>query len=484
MIASEYDRESDEEPRLLHRQGSQEFGDFETLEIDDVSRAGSGAGSEEDALFTPTFCKWPGIRHIVLALFRSDEGMPRLRHPQWEVLFAVAAVNVFAGFDYEVLPIAMLQIQRSLNLPEADLGFTNAVVKLGGLPSLLFALGADVCGRRNVLLISAALFCFVSTGSALSGNIVQFTSLQFLARMFIQSKSTIATTMLVETMEQHNRGWALGFSQSMGALGAGLCYLAFGIFGSLENGWRIMYGLAVLQLPFLLHFYKKLPESSKFLQEKDAEVMPLQQRIRLLFGPYRTRSFASFASSALGGFAFAPGDLFQVKFLQEVHGLTPPKVAVLVFTIGLMSFVSFTLAGRMSDKIGRKLFLVVFGTISTFGTFFFFISRSWVFIIFFFAQVQSGFVLMVVSNVFFAECFPTVVRSTAQSLFTICAVVSGIASIALESVLYRVTEDHYVILSWLALVHLPAPFIIYKFMPESSNRDLDELSPSHFTILD
>lgn len=103
--------------------------------------------------------------------------------------------------------------------------------------------------------------------------------------------------------------------------------------------------------------------------------------------------------------------------MQTVHHLTPPEISLLINATGLLAFLSFAYTGKLSDIYGRKGFIIAFNLIAPIGTILYYtLPGNW-FILFYFIQLQAGFVLSVVNGAYFGECFPTSFRSTAIGWF-------------------------------------------------------------------
>uniref|UniRef100_A0A7S2WF51 Major facilitator superfamily (MFS) profile domain-containing protein n=1 Tax=Mucochytrium quahogii TaxID=96639 RepID=A0A7S2WF51_9STRA len=429
---------------------------------------------DQDEEYTPRWCKLTVINRLVLCFFSGDDGYIKMNLGQWNTMFTVCVISVFSGFDWEVLPMAIKQIQDGLGLAEGDLGYLNGVVKLGTLGAFVVSVYADAFGRRNALLLSAFMFAGFSFATSFAQSPWQFAGLQFVARLFIEAKSTLCNTLLLEQLSKRNRGLGLGVYQAMTAVGGGLAFIAYGIVGEMKDGWRILYRVAIVQLFFLYYFVKRLPESQRFSSERKG----VRQVLYSLFKHYPRRLIAATTINILNGFAFAPGDLLKTKFMQEKHGYRPYQVSIMVLVSGIFAFVSFSIAGRMSDRYGRKLFILTFMTVSIFGVIGFYQAPGNAVILFYFIQLQAGFVLMVVSNAYFGECFPTSSRATAQSFLKVVSVASGIGSLALEGFLYEhVHDSHWDLVSMFCLIGLPSPIILYICLPETSGVDLDEVSP-------
>ena len=60
---------------------------------------------------------------------------------------------------------------------------------------------------------------------------------------------------------------------------------------------------------------------------------------------------------------------------------------------------------------------------------------------------------------------------------TIIATLGGVLGLAAESVLYGIYQSHWTAISLLVLVAFTAPLIVIIFFPETSGRELEDISP-------
>lgn len=83
---------------------------------------------------------------------------PPLTRRQWNVIGLIGFVTIFDQYDLALFSLALKQIQAELQIPEADLGYLGALVRLGALPAFFLMVIADRLGRRRVLLFTIVLY--------------------------------------------------------------------------------------------------------------------------------------------------------------------------------------------------------------------------------------------------------------------------------------------------------------------------------------
>jgi len=185
------------------------------------------------------------------------------------------------------------------------------------------------------------------------------------------------------------------------------------------------------------------------------------------------------AVSSCNGFAFAPNETFKIKYWIEVQGLSAAQISMVSIGTGVLAFSSFTLAGSLSDRYGRKRFLIVFNTMCGFGILGFYLCQRGnpLVFVFNFISYLAGFVLSTVKMAFMAELFPTSRRATAQGVLVVAEFLAGGISLALESGLYSALNSHWTATAILASPALISGPLIYCLLPETSSQELEALSP-------
>src|SRR6185437_16279238 len=82
---------------------------------------------------------------------RPNQPMNR-REERVSLLVGLAAL--FAGFDQNIYGFAIPQIQASLHIPENQIGLTVTYFRIATIFAMMFALTADIIGRRRLLLFT------------------------------------------------------------------------------------------------------------------------------------------------------------------------------------------------------------------------------------------------------------------------------------------------------------------------------------------
>jgi MFS family permease len=164
------------------------------------------------------------------------------------------------------------------------------------------------------------------------------------------------------------------------------------------------------------------------------------------------------------------------KYLQQTHHYQPHEVSYLYLFGGFISVVGNMFAGRISDRVGRKRVLLACTAICG-ASFAYFLSgvggwtlpASWILAIFGYIScdtLMAGYAV---------EIFPTAYRATASTLRYVVSALSGALALALEGVFYDRLGAHAPAMM-IFLGAIPLTLIAILFLPETSQRTLEEIS--------
>jgi MFS transporter, putative metabolite:H+ symporter len=151
-------------------------------------------------------------------------------------------------------------------------------------------------------------------------------------------------------------------------------------------------------------------------------------------------------------------------------------VALMTFVGGAFAILGNPIAGRVSDRVGRRPVAIVCAlAVGALGIAFysangFILPLLWVCLLF----VEFG--VAVTFAAFSAELFPTASRSTAAGARTFASAAGAIASLAAVSWLYGVFGNNWDGIRVVAALCVVVPFIVWAFLPETAGRDLDDIA--------
>ena len=404
---------------------------------------------------------------------------PALTERQWRVLGLVSVVSFFEQYDLYLFTLNLQQIQTSLHIEEGALGWLGSIVRAGALLAFIVTMAADRFGRRRVLMFTVLAYTSLTAATALAPTAQAFVVLQFLARIFAVAEVLLSIVVIVEEFPADQRGWGVGALAAISACGAGTAALLFGFVGVLPFGWRALYGIGVLPLLLIARWRRLLPETARFeayAQQRPA-VAGWWHQVRELLTTYGARFLTITSCNFLLSFGLAGVGFFQVKYLQNVHGWSPGWISALVVGGGGLAIVANPLAGRLSDRFGRRRLTVLFALLTAISAVLFYsVHGIWVpllWIVFLFSQFGADTTL----STYAAELFPTSLRSTAGGMRSFISTLGGITGLAVVALLYRVLGSNWAAVSTLAGTCALVPLIVLFAFRETAGLTLEEIAP-------
>lgn len=406
-------------------------------------------------------------------MFRIFLPPATLQSADRKLLLLLGAAFFIGQYDMTVLSLALPDLQRSFDIGEQDLGKVIAAARLGVLPAVFLALWSDRIGRRRLLVVTLLGLSVATGATGLARGTGEFIVLQFCARLFTTAEEILAVIYVLEMLPARQRGWGVGFLAAMGGLGSGLASLLYGLVEYLPGGWRALYIAAALPILYLAWLRRLLPETALFEQHVRGEKeQRFWQPLREILREHRREMVAIASIAAVFWFQVSATLSFMSKYLQEEHGYLPQQVSLLFIVAGSLAIFGNVLAGRISDRVGRRLTLVAallvncVAIVTFYNTAGFTLPLAWI------AALFSFFAVDVMVNAISGELFPTRCRSTASTLRMVCAMFAAVAGLAIEGSLFAALGSHAAALSLLSLSSLLAIPVVVLMLRETSNTEL------------
>jgi putative MFS transporter len=401
---------------------------------------------------------------------------------QERVFLLVGVAALFGGYDMAIYGLAIPQIQLSLHIPEDRVAVTVTFFRLAAIAAILLTYTADIVGRRRLLLITIFGQAIATLGTAFSGTYEQFVLWQVATRVCGYAEEMVSIVVIMEEIAAGARGWAAGTFAAMDSTGAGVASLVFFFVNALPFGWRAIYVIGSLPLFLVAFLRRRLPETRRF--EAEEAIHSLESRVsqalallRLLISEYPARVAGISLTVSAYGFAFGPAVVLMSKYLQQTQHYTPGQVTMLFVPGGFISLVVSILAGRLSDRLGRKG--VIIGTAlvgaACFALFYSGLS-GWLIPVLWIAAMAGYFTADALLAGFASEIVPTAYRATVSGLRYTLGTLSGAVSLALEGVFYDWLGGHGPAVM-LPLAAIPLALLAILLLPEPAGKTLEEMTP-------
>jgi putative MFS transporter len=403
---------------------------------------------------------------------------PPFTRRQRRVFWIASTAGFFDQYDRALLSLALKQIQAGLKIAESHLGAMLSLIRLGYLLSLVMTPFADVFGRRRLLLYTVMGYTLFTGLSAIAPGERTFVIFQIVARAFAGAEAAVAMVIVAEEVDAAHRGWAIGLLSGVSSVGYGLAAIVFAFVNVIPYGWRGLYAIALLPLVLIIPLRRVLPESARFEKEKLEGLRPVKvwQPLGQLYSAYPRRLVMMLSIAFLGSMGGnAAGFLFP-KFLQETHRWSPGNVSSLFLFGGALGILGSIFAGRLSDKYGRRVMGAAFMFLAPLMAIWMYTAPGWAIVPAWILEVFFDIAAGTILNAYSAELFPTSYRSTAGSALAVAGTTGGALGLLFEGVLFNLTGSHARAVCYLTVFWIVAPAIMW-FFPETSGRELEEISP-------
>ena len=388
-------------------------------------------------LFTPLFA-----RHFARRQHRA-------KHPWWAppgvldarqtvVLALLAAASMCTAFINTLFTQTVTYAAETFNVGEQGQGIAGAIVRLGIVLAIPFAVLGDRIGRRRVIVILSWVAPLIAAVGAFAPTFWLLTANQTIARPLGLALDVALLVVAIEEMPKNARAYGLSILALANGFGAGIAVAALPLADAGKNGWRIIYLVSLLWLFVAVRVTKRLEETERFSRHL------ADSRRENAQNPHRS------APKTLEGAG------------RSVQG---PSALGLVF------------GGRLADDYGRR---VVASTCIPVGALM--ISLSF---------VVSGplmWICAIVGGVFAATAYPAMAvyrgelaptgkRQTSSFLITVSALLGGSIGLVAGGTLI----DHHwsygtVMLVFASLSVVIAVLVWFRY-PETAHRELEELNP-------
>jgi MFS family permease len=380
----------------------------------------------------------------------------------WRVVIALGVSWLLDGLEVTVVGSLGPSLQRpdTLGLSATEIGWA-ASAYIGGavLGALFFGRLADRLGRKQVFLVTLAVYLAATLLTAFSWDILSFALCRFLTGFGIGGEYAAINSAIDELIPARLRGTvdlAINGTFWIGAaLGAGLSIVLLrpGWLAP-DLAWRIAFGLGALLAVAILLVRRHVPESPRWLlthgrlEEAEAVVreienqvgvapssghermalralrsIPWSEVVHVILVRYRRRALLAFTLMASQAFFYNAIFFTYALVLTRFHGVPESSVGYYIFPFALGNFLGPLLLGRLFDSVGRRTMIAITYSIAGTGLFFtgYAFSRellgpvglavAWS-CIFFVASAAASSAYLTVS-----EIFPVEMRAISISLF-------------------------------------------------------------------
>lgn len=414
---------------------------------------------------------------------RGVVGLPPVAFGPEQVTFIATASAATAIVSFAAALFGQLSgpISDSFGVSTAGIGDALAITRLGALFALFAIAVADRRGRRRSILIGVVGSAVACALSAIAPNLIAFTTAQVFQRGLVGTTGTVAFLAVVEEAPEGARAYAASMLALAGGFGFSFSVVALPLADIASWGWRLPFalgGATILLAPIVARSlgetarYTALAARADVVRGRARDVFDLHRRRFLLLG------VVAFLTSAFS----APSSQFMNQYLIDVHGFTNTDIAIFrTITTAVPGLVGVVLGGRLAEARGRRPVAALALAVATGSQMIFFLSGGptlWV------ASAVSIFMAGaggIALGTLDAELFPTEVRSTSNAMLYVVAVLGSATGLVLAGGLSHQLGGlgHSVALTGVG--SLLVVLLVVPLLPESADRSLDDVSPTHPT---
>jgi len=444
---------------------------------------------------------------------------------------AVSALGgILFGYDTGVVSGTITKVATQFNLDSIQQGWYVSSALLGAIIGVASAgLLSDFFGRKRTLIISAILFTILGIGCALANSFIELVSYRIIGGTAIGIVSIVSPLYISEMSVPKFRGRLVSLYQlaiTVGFLGSYIVNYFLMNFGQsviLESPlphkifnteiWRGMLGMEAVPAILFLVVLFYIPESPRWLilRHKEKSALSILQRIyndkhdatqefnkikgvtatqeksewKSLFQPGIFKVVVIGLSIAmLGQFMGINAVMYYGPTIFQDSGLSDGDSLFYQVLVGLVNVLTTVLALLIIDKVGRKK-LVYYGVSSIFISllaiaFYFEFGKTLaipsllLLILFLFYVFSCAISICAVIWVLLSELYPLKVRGVAMSIAGFSLWIGSFLVGQLTPwMLQELSPAGTFVL--FSLMCIPYMLIVWKFVPETMGKSLEEI---------
>jgi MFS family permease len=301
------------------------------------------------------------IEDTSLLAFYRDMSPPE-RHTFW----ACAAGWALDGMDFMIYPLVIGTIIALWKVDAGMAGLAGTVTLLSSaIGGWLGGYLADRVGRVRTLQFTILWFSFFSLLCALAQNFDQLLIARAVLGLGFGGEWAAGAVLMGEAIRPQYRGRAVGSVQSGWAVGWGLAVLSQAILFSVlpaESAWRWMFVIGALPalLVFYLRRYVREPEIAAATRAQQAQAGDRPQLWEIFSGPIlKTTILASLVATGCQGGYYAV-TFWVPRFLTTERKLSVVSSTGYLSTLIIGSFIGYLVGAWLADRIGRRNLFLIF----------------------------------------------------------------------------------------------------------------------------
>ncbi|MDD1368330.1 MFS transporter [Bacillus sp. MHSD_36] len=341
-------------------------------------------------------------------------------------LLGIAGLGwLFDAMDVGMLSFVMVALQKDWGLSTQEMGWIGSINSIGmAVGALVFGILSDKIGRKSVFIITLLLFSIGSGLTALTTTLAMFLVLRFLIGMGLGGELPVASTLVSESVEAHERGKIVVLLESFWA-GGWLIAALISYFVIPKYGWEVAMVLSAVPALYALYLRWNLPDSPRF-QKVEKRPSVIENVKSVWSGEYRKATIMlwilwfSVVFSYYGMFLWLPS-------VMVLKGFSLIKSFQYVLIMTLAQLPGYFTAAWFIERLGRKFVLVTYLIGTACSAYLFGVAESLTVLIV--AGMLLSFFNLGAWGALYAytpEQYPTVIRGTGAGMAAAFGRIGGI----------------------------------------------------------
>jgi MFS family permease len=296
----------------------------------------------------------------LLAFYRD------MNPPERRTFWACAAGWALDGMDFMIYPLVIGTIITMWKVDPGTAGLAGTVTLLASaIGGWLGGYLADRIGRVKTLRLTILWFSVFSLVCAFVQNFDQLLSARALLGLGFGGEWAAGAVLMGEAIRPQYRGRAVGSVQSGWAVGWGLAVLSQAILFSYlppEIAWRWMFAIGALPalLVFFLRRYVEEPEIAAATLAKQTASGNRPSLWEIFHGPIlKTTILASLMATGCQGGYYAI-TFWVPRFLTTERQLSIVSSTGYLAALIIGSFIGYLVGAWLADRIGRRNLFLIF----------------------------------------------------------------------------------------------------------------------------
>ncbi|WP_305926922.1 MFS transporter [Bacillus mycoides] len=285
--------------------------------------------------------------------------MSKVKEISKRKLLGIAGLGwLFDAMDVGMLSFVIVALQKDWGLSTQEMGWIGSVNSIGmAVGALLFGILSDKIGRKSVFIITLLLFSIGSGLTALTTTFAMFLVLRFLIGMGLGGELPVASTLVSESVEAHERGKIVVLLESFWA-GGWLIAALISYFVIPKYGWEVAMVLSAVPALYALYLRWNLPDSPRF--QKVAKRPSIIENIKSVWsGEYRKATIMLWILWFCVVFSYY-GMFLWLPSVMVLKGFSLIKSFQYVLIMTLAQLPGYFTAAWFIERLGRKFVLVTY----------------------------------------------------------------------------------------------------------------------------